>query len=196
MQQEQKWVDPTPASLFLVFVTALILWAFFTGRMGPEAAPIIGALLLGFGIMWFIGGIVNFRIGDVLGGTINAVFGALLGISPGISFLVVAYAGTAGITVDPRANGWLLLLTGICFIPLLIAIAKRSWLISLTLLVLGVSFILIGLTFAGYLSASTLTVAGWLLFVGGISMFYIASAIVIDTSFAKNVLPIGGPLVR
>jgi len=196
MEQEQRWVDPTPASLYLVFVTALSLWAFFTGRMTADAAPLLGALLFGFGILWFIAGIVNFRMGDLLGGTINAVFGALLGISPGISFLFVAYAGSQGIAVDPRVNGWLLILTGICFIPLLIGVAKRLWILCLTLLVLGSSFIIIGLIFAGYVGLEILPVPGWMLFAGGISMFYIASAIIINTSYAKPLLPLGGPLVK
>ena len=68
MEQEQKWIDPTPASLFLVFVTALLLWAYFLGFMGAEAAPLLGAFLFAFGIMWFIAGVANFRIGDLLVG--------------------------------------------------------------------------------------------------------------------------------
>jgi len=196
MEQEQKWVDPTPASLFLVFVTALVLWAFYIGLMGLEAAPLIGALLFGFGILWFIAGVIDFRMGDLLGGTINGVFGALLGIAPGISFLFIAYAGGQGIPVDPRVNGWLLFGTGICFAAFVIAAAKRLGLLSLTLLVLGAAFIIIGLTFAGLIGVGILPVPGWMLFAGGISMLYIASAIVINTSYAKPLLPLGGPLVK
>ena len=114
----------------------------------------------------------------------------------GISFLFVAYAGSQGIPVDPRANGWLLILTGICFFPLIIAIAKRLWLITITLVFLCAGFIVTGLTFAGYLPLTILVVPAWLFFVGGISMLYITSAIIINTSYEKPVLPVGGPLVN
>jgi len=61
MQQEQKWIDPTPASLLLIFCITLTLWAAFTGIISITAMPVIGYYFLTFGILWLIATVICFR---------------------------------------------------------------------------------------------------------------------------------------
>ncbi|GAH33411.1 unnamed protein product, partial [marine sediment metagenome] len=175
MEQEHKWVGATPASLLLVFVITGSFWAFLTGRVSPSALPLIGAYFLGFGILWLIAAVIDFRMGDLLGGAINGVFGILLGIAPGMSFLIGGFGAAVGMPVDPRIDGWFIFYAGIIFIvPFAIAAAKRLWLLGLPLLILGITFIILGLALAGLISPGVLPVGGWLLLLAGIIMLYVA----------------------
>jgi len=196
MEQEHKWVDPTPASLFLVFAITFSFWAFLSGYVSPTALPLIGGYFLGFGILWLVAGVIDFRMGDLLGGTINSVFGILLGIAPGLSFLVGGFGPSVGVAVDPRIDGWFILSTGVIFIPLAIAAGTRLWLIALSLLNLGAAFIIIGLALAGLTGVGALLVGGWQLFASGIIMLYLAASMVINTTFARPVLPMGSPIFK
>lgn len=196
MEQEQKWVDPTPASLFLVFIVAMPLWQFLTGGLSLNAAPLIGVGFLTAGIFWFMASVINFRMGDVLGGCINGVFAIGLGFLPGANFLVQAFGPAMGVTLDPRADGWFFLCIGIVFMPFALGVAKRLWHLAIGLFVLGCAFIINGLALAGLIGIGMLPVGGWFIFVGAIILLYNATAMVLAGAFGKPVLPLGGPLIR
>ncbi len=193
-QQEEKWIDPTPASLFLVFCVTLVLWATFTGIIGMNAMPVIGYYFLTFGVLWLIAAVVNFRNGDLLGGAINGVFGIILGLSSGTSLILGTYFAAQGVTLDTRADGFFLFFVGIIFIIFAICAGKRLWLIFLLLLLLGVGFIFLGLGMAGIAGLWAFPLGGWLMFVGGVFSLYTGSSMVINFSFGRPVLPLGGPL--
>ena len=193
-QQEQKWIDPTPASLFLVFCITLVLWAAFTGIISMTAMPVIGYYFLTFGILWLIAAVVDFRNGDLLGGAINGVFGIILGLSSGTSLILGTYFAAQGVTLDTRADGLFLFLVGIIFLIFAFCAGKRLWLIFLLLLLLGIGFILLGLGMAGIAGLWAFPLGGWLLFVGGVFSLYTGSSMVINFSFGRPVLPLGGPL--
>ena len=195
MAQEQKWIDPTPASLFLVFCITLVLWAAFTGIISMNAMPVIGFYFLTFGVLWLIAAVINFRNGDLLGGAINGVFGVILGLSSGTSLILGTYFAAKGVELDTRADGFFLFFVGIIFIIFAICAGKRLWLFFSLLLLLGVGFIFLGLTMAGLIAPTPgFMIGGWLMFAGGIFSLYTGSSMVINFSFGRPVLPLGGPL--
>lgn len=193
-QQQEKWIDPTPASLFLVFCITLVLWAAFTGIISMNAMPVIGFYFLTFGVLWLIAAVINFRNGDLLGGAINGVFGIILGLSSGTSLILGTYFASQGVTLDTRADGLFLFFVGIIFIIFAFCGAKRLWLLFMLLLALGIGFILLGLGMAGIAGLWAFPIGGWLMFVGGVFSLYTGSAMVVNFSFGRPVLPLGGPL--
>ena len=195
MQQEQKWIDPTPASLLLVFCITLSLWAAFTGIISMAAMPVIGCYFLTFGVLWLIAALICFRNGDLLGGAINGVFGIILGLTSGISLLFGTFVAVLGVTLDTRADGYLLIFVGVIFLIFALCGGKRLWLIFSLLLLLGVGFIFVGLTMAGLIAPLVgFAIGGWLLFAGGIFSLYTGGSMIINFSFGRPVLPLGGPL--
>lgn len=194
MQQEQKWMDPTPASLLLVFCITMTLWAVFTGMIGMNAMPVIGSYFLTFGVLWVMAAAICFRTGDLLGGAINGVFGITLGLAPGTSLLLGTYFATQGATLDARADGYFLLFTGIIFLVFTLCGGKRLGLIFWLLLSLGVGFILLGLGMAGIVGLWAFPIGGWLMLVGGLISLYTGSSMIINFSFGRPVLPLGGPM--
>ncbi len=193
-QQQEKWIDPTPASLFLVFCITLVLWAAFTGIISMTAMPVIGFYFLTFGVLWLIAAVINFRNGDLLGGAINGVFGIILGLSSGTSLILGTYFAAQGVTLDTRADGFFLFFVGIIFIIFAFCAAKRLWLLFVLLLALGIGFIFLGLGMAGIAGLWVFPIGGWLMFVGGIFSLYTGSSMVINFSFGRPVFPLGGPL--
>jgi len=195
MQQEQKWMDPTPASLILVFCITLVLWAAFTGIISMTAMPVIGFYFLTFGVLWLIAAVINFRNGDLLGGAINGVFGIILGLSSGTSLILGTYFAAQGVTLDTRADGFFLFFVGIVFLIFAFCAGKRLWLIFLLLLALGIGFIFLGLTMAGLMAPQVgFMIGGWLMFVGGIVSLYTGGSMIVNFSFGRPVFPLGGPL--
>jgi len=193
-QQQEKWIDPTPASLFLVFCITLVLWAAFTGIISMNAMPVIGYYFLTFGVLWLIAAVINFRNGDLLGGAINGVFGVILGLSSGTSLILGTYFASQGVELDTRADGLFLFFVGIIFLIFAFCGAKRLWLFFMLLLALGIGFILLGLGMAGIAGLWAFPIGGWLMFVGGVFSLYTGSAMVVNFSFGRPVLPLGGPL--
>jgi len=194
MQQEQKWIDPTPASLLLVFAITLTLWAAFTGVIGMNAMPVIGYYFLCFGVLWLIAAAIDFRMGDLLAGAINGVFGIILGLASGVSMILGAFFAAQGVTLDTRADGYFILFVGIIFLIFAFCAGKRLWLIWLLLLALGIGFILLGLGMAGILAPWAIFIGGWLMLVGGVLSLYTGGSMVINFSFGRPVMPLGGPL--
>jgi succinate-acetate transporter protein len=165
MQQEQKWIDPTPASLLLVFCITMTLWAVFTGMIGMNAMPVIGSYFLTFGVLWLMAAAICFT-----------------------------YFTTQGATLDARADGYFLLFTGIIFLIFTLCGGKRLGLIFWLLLSLGVGFILLGLGMAGILGLWAFPIGGWLMLVGGLISLYTGGSMIINFSFGRPVLPLGGPM--
>lgn len=194
--QQQKWMDPTPASLLLVFTITLTLWAALTGIISMGAMPVIGFYFLTFGVLWLIGSVICFRNGDLLGGAINGVFGILLGLAPGLSFIGNTFLVAEGVKLDARADGYFLLFTGIIFLVFATCAGKRLAILSILLYLLGIGFLFIGPSIAGLATPIGLEIGGWLLFVGGILAGYSAASMIVNFSFGRPVMPLGGPLFR
>jgi hypothetical protein len=195
MEKDIQWTSATPASLFLVFAVTVGFFAFLTGRINGETGMLLlGLWVLMIGSLWVIAAIIDFRMGDVLGGCINGVLGILLGTGTGGSLMAHAWAVGQGMTIDGRIDGWLLLTAGIIFIPFAFCAARRLWLLALSLLNLGIAFILIALVFIGFLNPAILPLCGWELLGSGILMLYLGSGFILLDSFGKPILPLGGPL--
>ncbi|MDD4562174.1 MAG: hypothetical protein PHW39_03750, partial [Syntrophomonadaceae bacterium] len=77
------------------------------------------------------------------------------------------------------------------------AYLKQSPLVmSLVVLALDVAVFFVAFMDLELISRSFAPIAGTFLLIGGILGIYVASAIVLNTAFSKNVLPMPGPILK
>ena len=185
-KQLQEWASGGSATLYLLGALHLGIFAFATGQVGPESAPILGFWILGVAIPILILGMIELRRGEVLFGTLGMVFGGLLGLGGGMSFVKSIWMpGVFAI------DGWWFLSAGIILILALLSIYKVSRITFGGTAVIGIGLIILGLGMIGVFGASDtpLIVAGWLALLFGIFSWYGATAILMNTVFKKQILP-------
>ena len=182
----QEWASGGAASLYLVGALHMGLFAFATGQVGPESAPLLGFWILGVSVALLMLGMVELRRGEVLFGTIGMIFGGLLGLGGGLSFIRSMWL--PGIFA---IDGWWFLGAGIILILLLVPIYKVSRIMFGGTVVIGVALTILGLGMMGVFGSSDtpLTIAGWLALSFGIFSWYGATALLTNRVYGKQILP-------
>lgn len=74
-EQQGTWADPTAAALFGVAGGTTAVWALLAGRIGMQDLHIFIMWLMGAALILTIAGLINFRRGDTVGGSLNLAFG-------------------------------------------------------------------------------------------------------------------------
>ncbi len=155
----QEWASGGAASLYLAGALHLGIFAFATGRVGLESAPLMGFWILACAVALLALGIVELRRGEAIFGTIGVVFGGLLGLGGGLSFIRSMWM--PGILA---IDGWWFLSAGIILFLLLPSIYKVSWIMFGGIAEIGITLTILGLGMMGVLRSLQvpLTIAGWL----------------------------------
>lgn len=115
----QEWASGGPATLYLLGVLHIGIFAFATGRVGPESIPILGFWVLACAIPLLLLAMVEMRRGELLFGTMGMVFGGLLGLGGALSFIRSMFVPGAS-----PIDGWWFSSTGIVLFLLLPAVRK------------------------------------------------------------------------
>ncbi|UCG53901.1 MAG: hypothetical protein JSV32_04640 [Dehalococcoidia bacterium] len=185
-RESKGWASGGAASLYLIGALHLGLFAFATKQVGPESAPLLGVWILGVSIALLMLGMVELRRGDILFGTLGMVFGGLLGLGGGLSFLrSIWIPGTFAI------DGWWFLSGGIILFLLLPAIYKVSKIMIFGTSVIGTALIILGLGMIGIFGQTDtpMVLAGWLALFFGIFSWYGATALIVNSVYKKSILP-------
>ena len=182
----QEWASGGAASLYLVGALHLGLFAFATKQVGPESAPLLGLWILGVSVALLMLGMVELRRGGILFGTLGMVFGGLLGLGGGLSFLRSMWMPGA-FAID----GWWFLGGGIILILLLPSIYKVSRIMTFGTSVIGIALTILGLGMIGVFGSSDAPsiVAGWLALFFCIFSWYGATALLVNSIYKKQILP-------
>jgi len=183
----QEWASGGMASLYLVGALHVGIFAFATGQVEAESAPLLGFWILGCAIALLMLAMVELRRGEALFGTIGMVFGGLLGIGGALSFIRSMWI--PGIF---PIDGWWFLSAGIILFLLLPAISKVSWIMFGGITEIGITLTILGLGMMGVFGApeAPLRIAGWLALLFAIFCWYEATAQLVNTVYKKQVLPL------
>lgn len=196
-----QWAMATPAVLHMVGVGCIMLWALLMGLVNPGAIPIIGITFVICAVATLMLGMVELRRGDILFGSIDMVFGALVFGAFGLVLCVVAWswANLGGLPdilqVDMKMAGWLAVGVGIILLLMLPAVGKVSWTLPVFFVVLCAGLFLAawGFFIGAHFGAFPNNIAAWLVLAFGLFAFYAATVFITNTVFQKPKLPIGGP---
>lgn len=182
-----EWASGGAASLYLVGALHLGIFALATGQVGAESAPLLGFWILGCAIALLMLAMVELHRGEALLGTIGMVFGGLLGLGGGMSFVrSIWMPGVYAI------DGWWFLSAGIILFLLLPCVRKMSWIMFGGFTEIGITLTILGLGMMGTLGSPEvpLRIAGWLALVFTIFCWYAATAQLTNTIYGKRILPL------
>ena len=183
----REWASGGIASLYLVGALHVGIFAFATGQVGTESAPLLGFWILGCAIALLMLAMVDLRRGEVLFGTIGMVFGGLLGLGGALSFIRSMWMpGTFPM------DGWWFLSAGIILFLLLPSVSKVSWIMFGGITEIGIALTILGLGMIGVFQSPEvpLRIAGWLALFFAIFCWYEATAQLVNTVYGKKILPL------
>lgn len=190
--------------------------------LGPQiqigAFAVIAPLIL-CAVIGLVFGVVHLRRGETLPGMLAIIFGPLIGGLWSLLFilkLVLPYfgphalvsagplAGTGAtyplLAGNPGLEGWLWLAVSLCLVILAIALGRVSWQPCLMIFFGAIIFFLIALwSFAGCpdpLTSGLAQTAGWMLLLFGLWVIYFGAVGLINETFARPILPMGGPVFK
>ncbi len=186
IEPTQEWASGGMASLYLVGALHVGIFAFATGQVGPESAPLLGFWILGCAVALIILAMVDLRRGEALFGTIGMVFGGLLGLGGALSFIRSLWMPG----IFPM-DGWWFLSAGAILFLLLPSVSKVSWIMFGGITEIGITLTILGLGMMGVFGPpeAPLRIAGWLALFFAIFCWYEATAPLVNTVYKKNVLP-------
>jgi hypothetical protein len=96
--------------------------------------------------------VIEIRNGNLFSATLNGVFGVLLGLVPGLVFMLQFLAQGMGIEVDLRVIGWYFFYVSVVLFTIGFVCGKFFWHMAIAFWVLAVDVFLMGLVFAGPIS--------------------------------------------
>ena len=182
----QEWAPAMIPSLFIIGDITFGLWAFATGRVGLETITVLGEWILALSIPLLMLGMVDMRRGDILGATLNMVFGGILGLGVGFSFMRTLWQSPLAMTLDGH-----FLFMGAVILLLLVSVAIRfSKLMAIFMAEISIALFCISLATMGVIPEPVgFMVGGWLAFFFSVFAVYAATANILMFVNKKPVLP-------
>gem|GEM_PF-702496 len=186
-QQPQGWANPGPWSLFAIAVLTGCAGFFNAGFLPPTTAPLLVGILVASVIPQFVSGLINFKRGEILIGTLNGLFGTVATIGIAVTTWMLITAPTPG-AVTPEIMGVFYIILFLAMEIAAIGFGRMSWFIMLGIAEVGVAFLCFGL--------GMLVLGGWLLIIFSAFSLYLATAIFWAEIFQKPILPLGRPVFK
>lgn len=186
--------DPAPLGLWGfatgTWVVGTVLAGVFPISALPATIPVLAVFA---GVAQFIAGLFAFRRANVLAATAFCSFGAFNVLTALLFTLQVR--GVLTTTGDPMVlQGFILLSFG--FIALTLAALPTNAMLVITLGLLAVGYILSGIPAVTAASANGKNLigelGGWFLVASAFFAYYTGMALVVNSSWRRTVLPIGG----
>ncbi|OPY76813.1 MAG: hypothetical protein A4E65_03066 [Syntrophorhabdus sp. PtaU1.Bin153] len=215
---QAQWADPNPAGNLLVACILLGTGGLFAGFVPAGCLPLLLVNSIIIGLTLLMIAVISFKRGDIMGGTLNAVFGTIFGVGSSLAglvqfvlpiFLGVVTKGPATVPVAQipgHVNGMVLLPGAVAMLVMAVVAVRLSWLLAswfgVFSIALGSASIWLLLGSPGVsdplrpIENGLINTSGWLFIMCGVSMFYIGVANLIDTLAGKVVLPLGSPIIK
>ncbi|NIJ13771.1 hypothetical protein FHU38_004115 [Saccharomonospora amisosensis] len=185
---------PSILGLYGLAAATFIVAANLAGWYGNEATPVVLApFVFTFGgIAQFLAGMWAYRARDALATGVHGAWGSFW-IAYGLYYFFVAFGVLPGFTESPIAAGgfgfWFIALAAITWVGS-VAAAVENLAVSAVLLTLAAGATLLAIGLLGEFSGLQ-TAAGWVLVASAVLAWYTASAMVLEATFKRVVLPMG-----
>jgi uncharacterized protein len=186
--------DPSPLGLWGVATGTWVIGTVLAGVFPVSALmATIPVLTVFAGLAQFVAGLFAFRRANVLAATAFCSFGSFNVLTA--LFLALQARGVLATTGDPMVlQGFVLVSFGFIALALTIAALSTNAALVITLGLLGIGYTLSGvpnLTGAGSKSLIA-ELGGWFLVGSAFFAYYTGMALVVNSSWHRTVLPIGG----
>jgi uncharacterized protein len=186
--------DPAPLGLWGFATGTWVVGTVLAGLFPASAlTATIPVLVVFAGGAQFIAGLFAFRRANLLAATAFCSFGAF-NVLTGM-FLALQARGVLPTTGDPVVlQGFILLSFGFIALALTIAALSTNAALVITLGLLAIGYVLSGIPNLTGAGANSLVaeLGGWFLVGSAFFAYYTGAALVVNSSWRRTVLPIGG----
>ena len=179
--------DPAPLGLAALALTLLVFSMFNSGLLNSAGEPVVLGMALAYGgIVQLLAGMWEFRRGNTFGA---ATFGSIGAFWLSFWLLEQFFAGQIPGSELGSATGLFYISWAILTALLWVASMRTTAAVSLMLLLLTVTFVLIGIGEAGA-HTELVKIGGWFGLATAATGLYAAFASVINTTFERTLLPL------
>jgi hypothetical protein len=179
--------DPGPLGLAGFALTTFVLSMFNAGLVSKAGEPVVLGVALAYGgIAQFAAGMWEFRTGNTFGAVAFTSYGAFW-----VSFwaLITFFAPTIPAEHAGAAIGLYLISWGVFTAYMFIASLRTTGAVALVLLLLTITFILLGIGNSGG-HEGIVEVGGWTGLLTAVAAWYASMAAVVNSTFGKTVMPV------
>ncbi len=203
MSSNGRTADPLPARILLqplaapsilgyfgLAAASLVVGAHAAGWYGNGSTPLylLPFVALFGGLAQFLAGMWAYRVRDGLATAIHGTWGAFFG-AYGLLYLLVANGTLSLGAVNQNYGFWYIPLAAITGVSVFAALASNG-VLSATLLVYTIASVIASVaTLVG--DATWLKVAGWVFMLGALFAWYLGSALLLEGSWRRVILPLG-----
>jgi len=188
----QPVASPSVLGLYAFAAATLIFGAFYAGWFGSAITPLyIAPFLALLGLAQLLAGMWAYKARDGLSTVTFGVWGSFW-LAYGIVYLLIGNHTLAAAAFPPQFGWWFIPLVGITIVTMAASIG-RNVAGAVTWLLLAVAALLACI---GFLTAKSTwnTVSGYFFMASAVFAFYTASAMLLEDTYRRVVLPIGKPL--
>jgi succinate-acetate transporter protein len=189
------WANPTPAGLVGLAVACFCFFALLSGNVTKEAMPLLGLWLLGGFVIQFTVAILDYKSNNSTGGNTFLFFAAFFMFVGGVEMLMKYDMIVRQIPFDARIDGWAWVVLTLVLWLWTPAFLKNTVLLFAIVALLDVALPFVALMDLGLIGKSNAFIPAWALLGAGIVGIYLSGALVVNTAFGREVLPLPGPLV-
>lgn len=192
----QPIAAPSILGLFGLATATMMVGAWMAGWYGTVITPLtlFPFVLTAGGLAQFLAGMWSYRARDGLATAVHGMWGAFW-LAFGLLFQLVAMGAFPALIaptiggVNPPFAFWFVALCVISGLCALAALAENMGMAAV-LVLLSVAC---GFTAAGFFAGATwpIRVAGWLFVLSAIAALYTATAMMLENSFRRTMLPLG-----
>lgn len=196
--ENSGWANPMPAGLTALGIAVFIFYGMFTGKVSHEAYPIAAIWLIAGFFVQVIVGIIELKMGSVVGGNTFTWFSSYFMMATGGVWLFEYYAGIYGWPFDPRIAGFTWLAITIVLLLEIPSFAKTMPALTfLLIIIMDCSLpIITGLNLGLLNPAVWAPVAGNMAGISGLLGLYSAAAVTNNMTFGRPILPFPGPIIQ
>ncbi len=194
MAEKTNGILANPAPLGLMgFGMTTVLLNFHNAGFYPLDTMILAMGMFYGGIAQIIAGILEYKKGNTFGLTAFTSYGAFWLTLVGLLLIPKFIPGFNG--PNDTAMGVYLIMWGLFTFLMFISTMKKNTALQFVFLSLTILFILLAL---GHFTLNTniTMLAGYEGIICGLSAIYLAMAEVINETYGKKVVPIGGPIIK
>jgi succinate-acetate transporter protein len=196
MDNKPSFANPTPAGLIALAVACFCFFASLSGLVESSASILLGIWLLGGFVVQIVVALIDLKNNNTSGGNAFLYFSAFFMLVSGTEMIVKFILANQGIAVDTTIDGWAWLALTLGTYLLTPAFFKAPLPLTLVVLFLDIALPFITLMDMHVLSHDIAIIPGVSLLCAGLSALYLSGAIVVNTAFGRNVMPVPGPIIR
>ncbi|HUW65956.1 MAG TPA: GPR1/FUN34/YaaH family transporter [Spirochaetia bacterium] len=195
MPQQQEWANQIPWAINAVAVLTASVGAVYAGWVPPTTIPLLIGILLACSLPQLLAGIIFFKRGELLLGTISGVFGTVITLGAAITLWQQVIQAPKPGAFTPEVMGVFWVTLFVITETYAVGFGRISWLLMAGIAEVGVAFLLLGVSILGG-SANAGVIAGYLLLLFAAFCIYSSTAVLWAEHFERPILPLGRPVFK